>query len=193
MEDFILYFKMGFFHVLDWQAYDHLLFLIALVVVFTFKDWKKVIWLITWFTIGHTFTLGLAAYKIVNVNIAWVEFLIPLSIFITAFFNLINAKKGSLKNPNINLILAFFFGLIHGLGFSNYFMMLVSASEAKLMPLVQFALGIEIVQILIVVGILTASFIAQKVLKITKRDWVMVVSAIIMGIVIPMLIERKLW
>ena len=93
MEDFILFLKLAFDHVLDWQAYDHILFFVVLAVVYNFKDWKKVLWLITLFTIGHTTTLGLATYNIVNIDVEIIEFLIPLTIFITAFFNLITIRK----------------------------------------------------------------------------------------------------
>ena len=112
MEDFNLYLKLGLYHVLDWQAYDHILFLIALAVIYNYNNWKKVIWLVTLFTIGHTLALGLAAYKIINIDVVIIEFLIPVTIFITAFVNILTIKKGKQKSSNINLIFAFFFGLI---------------------------------------------------------------------------------
>ncbi len=193
MDDFILYLKLGLYHVLDWQAYDHILFLIALVVIYNFTNWKKVIWLVTHFTIGHTLTLALAAYKIININVAYVEFLIPVTIFITAFVNIVTIKKSKQKSSNINLVLAFFFGLIHGLGFSNYFRMIMDDSDAKLAPLLEFAVGIEIAQIIIVIVILIFGYIAQYFFRISKRDWVLVLSSIVIGIVIPMLSERIFW
>ncbi|RPD96636.1 HupE/UreJ family protein [Aureibaculum marinum] len=193
MEDFILYLKLGLYHVLDWQAYDHIVFLIALAVIYSFSNWKKVIWLVTLFTIGHTLTLTLAAYKVVNINVNIVEFLIPLTIFITALVNILTIKKSKQKSSNINLIFALFFGLIHGLGFSNYFRMLIDDSEAKLLPLLEFALGIEIAQVIIVLTILTVGYVIQYFLRVSKRDWVLVMSSIVIGIVIPMLTERIFW
>ncbi|MBJ2173962.1 HupE/UreJ family protein [Aureibaculum sp. A20] len=193
MEDFTLYLKLGLYHVLDWQAYDHILFLIALAVIYNFTNWKKVLWLITLFTIGHTITLTLAAYKIININIKIVEFLIPVTIFITALVNIVTLKKSKQKSSNINLIFAFFFGLIHGLGFSNYFRMLMDDTESKLLPLLEFAIGIEIAQVIIVFGILILGYIAQNFFRVSKRDWVLVLSSIVIGVVIPMLAERIFW
>ncbi len=193
MDNFILFLKLGLGHVLEWQAYDHILFLVVLSVIYSFNEAKKVVWLITFFTVGHTLTLALAAYKILSVDIDIVEFLIPVTILITALTNIITIKKQAKKSTNINLFFAFSFGLIHGLGFSNYFRMIVEETEAKLAPLLSFALGIEIAQLVIVISILTIGYLAAKVLKITKRDWVLVLSSIVIGIVIPMLAERKFW
>ena len=193
MEDFILFLKLAFDHVLDWQAYDHILFFIVLAVVYNFKDWKKALWLITLFTIGHTTTLGLATYNIVNIDVEIIEFLIPLTIFITAFFNLITIRKKNFHQSNINLFFAFFFGLIHGLGLSGFLKMILEDSDNKLLPLFEFAFGVELAQIVIVILILTFGYIAQNIFKISKRDWILILSAIVIGIVIPMLNTRKFW
>jgi len=192
MDEFQLYINLGLKHVLDWKAYDHVLFLIVLTVFYSFKDWKKVLWLITAFTLGHTLSLTLAAYNIIYVKMAIVEFLIPLTILITAIYNIFKVKSPP-KNININAFFALLFGLIHGLGFSSYFKILVDESEDKLLPLIEFAIGIEIAQITVVLFVLLFSFVVQNIFKRTKRDWVMIVSAIVIGIVIPMLIERKFW
>lgn len=193
MNDFILYVKMGLNHVLDFSAYDHVLFLAALAVVFSFHQAKKVLWLITLFTIGHTATLALAAYGVLKIDLKIVEFLIPVTIFITGAVNILNVGKTSPNKDNINLIFALFFGLIHGLGFSNYFRMMVGREEDKLMPLLEFALGIELSQVIIVLGILIVGALVQSVFKVSKRDWVLVTSAIVVGFVIPMMIERVFW
>ena len=193
MDDFILYVKMGLYHVLDFTAYDHILFLIALAVIFSFDHLKKVLWLITLFTLGHTITLALSAYGILKIRIDIVEFLIPVTIFITAVVNIINIGKNSATKDNVNLVFALFFGLIHGLGFSNYFRMMIGREEDKLLPLLEFALGIELAQVIIVLGILVVGALLQTFFKVTKRDWVMVTSAIVIGFVIPMMIERVFW
>ena len=109
MDDFILYFKLGLHHVLDFAAYDHILFLIVLAVVFSFNQWKKALWLITFFTIGHTLTLALAAYGILNVRVDIIEFLIPVTIFITGAFNVLRANKASSGRESLNLFFALFF------------------------------------------------------------------------------------
>ncbi len=194
MDNFIFFLKQGLFHVLDWNAYDHILFLIALAVVYDFKNWKKVLWLITLFTIGHTLTLILAVYKVVYVNSNWIEFLIPVTIIITALGNIIFAKS-STKNTktNINLIFALFFGLIHGLGFSGYFNMLVGSTNSKFIPLLEFALGIELAQIIIVFVILILGFIFQSIFRFSKRDWILIISSIVIGVVIPILVKSIFW
>ncbi|TXD57725.1 HupE/UreJ family protein [Polaribacter sp. IC066] len=193
MEDFLLYFKMGLHHVLDFSAYDHILFLIVLAVVFTNFQWKKVIWLVTLFTIGHSITLALSAYGILKVPMDLIEFLIPLTIFITGVLNIINAKRDATKKGNINLLLALFFGLIHGLGFSNYFKMMVGQEEDKLFPLVEFALGIELAQVITVIGILILGMILQNFFRVERRDWILVCSSIVIGFSIQMMIDRVFW
>lgn len=192
MENFKLYFDLGLNHVLDWKAYDHILFLIVLTVFYSFKDWKKVIWLITSFTLGHTFSLALSAFNVVYIKMDIIEFLIPLTIAITATYN-ISAIKKPLKGIGITAVFALIFGLIHGFGFSSYFKILIDDNEDKLLPLIEFAMGIEIAQLFIVIFILILNFFVLNILKRSKRDWVLVISSVIIGIVIPMLIERKFW
>ena len=193
MDDFILYFKMGLNHVLDFSAYDHILFLIVLAVVFSFNQFKKVLWLVTLFTIGHSITLALSAYGIIKIKIDLIEFLIPLTILITGVVNIFTVSKSSSGKQNINLIFAVFFGLIHGLGFSNYFKMMIGKEEDKLFPLLEFALGIEAAQIIIVLGILIIGTFLQNFLRVTKRDWVLVCSSIVIGFAIQMMLDRVFW
>lgn len=193
MNDFILYFKMGLFHVLDFKAYDHILFLIVLAVVYLFKQWKKVLWLITLFTVGHSITLALSAYGILTVRADLVEFLIPLTIFVTALINVLTAKKASVGKENQNLFFAFFFGLIHGLGFSNYFKIMIGKTSDKLMPLLEFALGVEAAQIIIVLGILLIGALAQSIFRVNRRDWILVISSIVIGFALQMMFNRVFW
>ncbi len=193
MDEFLLYVKIGLNHVLDFSAYDHILFLIVLAVVFSFHQLKKVLWLITLFTLGHSLTLALSAYGVLKIDVTIIEFLIPVTIFITGVVNILNTGKTSATKDNINLIFALFFGLIHGLGFSNYFRMMIGREEDKLMPLIEFALGIELSQVIIVLGILITGTLLQSFFKVSKRDWVLVTSAIVIGFVIPMMIERVFW
>lgn len=193
MDDFILYLNMGLQHVLDFSAYDHILFLIALAVIFSFHQFKKVLWLITLFTVGHSLTLALSAYGVLKIDVKIIEFLIPVTIGITAVVNILNSNKNNASKDKINLVFALFFGLIHGLGFSNYFRMMIGREEDKLMPLIEFALGIEVAQVIIVFGILTIGSVLQTFFKVTKRDWIMVTSAIVLGFVIPMMTERVFW
>ncbi|MGG8495381.1 HupE/UreJ family protein [Tenacibaculum sp. TC6] len=193
MNDFIFYFKTGLFHVLDIKAYDHILFLIVLAVVYQFKQWQKVLWLITLFTIGHSITLALSSYGILNVRADLVEFLIPLTIFITGLMNVLTAKKASVGKENQNLFFALFFGLIHGLGFSNYFKIMVGKTSDKLLPLLEFALGVEAAQIIIVLLILLVGALVQSVFGVNRRDWILIASSIVIGFALQMMFDRVFW
>ncbi|MDT0690854.1 HupE/UreJ family protein [Salegentibacter sp. F188] len=188
MSQFWLYFNLGLEHVLDWNAYDHMLFLIVLVVGYGFSSWKRILWLVTLFTIGHTLALFLSVYEIVKVDSDWVELLIPISILLTALFNIFNAGKNERKN-NLNLLhfTTLFFGLIHGLGFSSYFKMVSASGESKLLPLLEFALGIETAQVIIVLVVMIIGFVLQNVIHVSRRDWILVTSSIVLGIILPIL------
>ncbi|CAA0153690.1 HupE/UreJ family protein [Tenacibaculum maritimum] len=193
MNEFILYFKMGLFHVLDIKAYDHILFLIVLACVYIFKQWPKVLWLITLFTIGHSITLALSAYGILNINAPLVEFLIPFTIFVTGLMNILTAKKASQGKENQNLFFALFFGLIHGLGFSNYFKIMIGKNNDKFFPLLEFALGVEAAQIIIVLLILLIGAVFQSVFTVSRRDWILVASSIVVGFAAQMMVDRIFW
>lgn len=190
MNEFWFYFNIGLEHVLDWQAYDHILFLIALTVPYVFKDWARVLLMVTLFTIGHSLSLILSVYDVILVNNALIEFLIPVTISVTALYNVFTAGKASKKDKlSLLLFLALFFGLIHGLGFSSFFKVLTANISNKAMPLLEFALGIEAAQIIIVFIVLLISFIVQMIFRFSRRDWMMIISSIILGMVIPMLID----
>lgn len=190
MSQFWLYFQLGLDHVLDWQAYDHILFLVVLVASYGFSTWKRVLWLVTLFTLGHTLALFLSVYEIVRVATDYVEFLIPVTILVTAIFDIVTAgKKPRDNNYNLLYFTTIFFGLIHGLGFSSYFKMIAAGSEAKFWPLVEFALGIEAAQIIVVLVVMILAFIFQNILNISKRDWILVTSSIVIGIILPILQE----
>jgi len=190
MYDFWFYCKLGINHVLDWGAYDHVLFLSALTAPFTFKYWKKVVVLATLFTIAHCLSLIFSAYDIINVDVELIEFLIPLTILLTAFFNI--AQVFLVPGKNKAYLLEFattFFGIIHGFGFSNYFNMLVSEEEEKIGPLLGFASGIEISQIIIIFSILTLAFIMQNKFGMKQSVFTVLISSAIVLLTIPMLIN----
>ncbi|HMC00136.1 MAG TPA: HupE/UreJ family protein [Flavobacteriaceae bacterium] len=190
LENFWFNVQYGINHVLDINAYDHVLFLIVLSIPYIFKDWKRVLILVSVFTLGHTLSLVLAAYNVVKVNGQLVEFLIPITILIVALFNLFTAGKGAQKNKiGVLFFSTLFFGLIHGLGFAREFQLMVGKSENKLETLVEFALGIEIAQIIIVFVVLFLSYLIQTIFRFSKRDWIMVISAIVVGLVIPMVLN----
>lgn len=195
MSEFWIYLEIGLRHVLDIKGYDHVLFLIALTVPYAFKDWKRILLLVSIFTIGHTLALMLSVFNIVMIRASLVEFLIPVTILITALFHLFTAGK-SAKADNINVtgFVTLFFGVIHGLGFSNYFKSILDGSPSdKLLPLLEFALGIELAQIIVVLVVLLFSFVFQNFLRFSKRDFTLVFSAFVVGVVVPMIIESNIW
>ena len=195
MSEFWIYFQIGLRHVLDIHAYDHVLFLIALAVPYSFNDWKRILLLVTLFTVGHTMALFLSVYGLVAIKVNVVELLIPITILITALFNLFTAGKSS-KKESINLVffITLFFGIIHGLGFSNYFNTIMAGTRAdKLVPLLEFALGIEAAQIIVVIAVLILAYLVQTGFRFSKRDWALVMSAFIIGVVLPMIIESEIW
>ena len=186
MSDFWLYLKLGLTHVLDWQAYDHIVFLIVLIAAYNFSNWKRIFILVSLFTIGHTASLLLANYSVVTVSSKWIEFLIPVTILVAAIYNLFTSGKIN-RSGKVGLfyVITVFFGLIHGFGFATYYKMITGGNE--ILPLFEFALGIEFAQLIIVAIVLISSFIFQSIFRFNKRDWVLVVSSIVIGVVIPML------
>ncbi|MFS4492931.1 HupE/UreJ family protein [Maribacter sp. 2308TA10-17] len=194
MQDFYFYIKLGLYHVLDFAAYDHILFLIALALPFTFKNWKKVVLLATIFTIAHCFSLFLSVYGILVMDVSFIEFLIPVTILGTAVFNIIYEKSTQEnKNLGLHVFATAFFGLIHGFGFSNYFNMLMAEEEEKLTSLLGFATGIEISQVLIVLLVLGVSHLFLSSLKVKSQLFVIVASILIILITIPMLVGAFPW
>ena len=195
MSQFLIYFQLGLKHILNIYSYDHILFLIALVIPFSFKDWQRVLVLITSFTIGHTIALLLSLYGIIAVKVTVVELLIPITILILALFHLFTAGKSG-KKESINLVffITLFFGIIHGLGFSNYFKSIHhGASTSKLLAVLEFALGIEAAQLVVIVVVLIIAYIVQTVFRFSKRDWTLVMSAFIIGVVLPIIIGNEIW
>jgi hypothetical protein len=189
MHDFPLYFELGWQHICDWQGYDHILFVLVLCGTYLLADWRRVLILVTAFTIGHSITLALSALNIIHINTSLIEFLIPVTIVITSLINILK-KKRSPGTIRITYVLALFFGLIHGLGFSNYLKSLLGKSTNITAQLLAFNLGLEFGQVLIVLAILIVSFILLNILKIQRREWTLFLSSAIFGIALIMCIER---
>lgn len=190
MQDFWFYIKLGLEHVLDLSAYDHILFLGALAIPFTFKSWKQILVLATIFTVAHCTSLAFSVYGIFAINVSWIEFLIPVTIALTALFNF----SRIFKNENVTGIYfqslaTAFFGLIHGFGFSNYFNMLMAEEENKVSPLLGFATGIEFSQIFIILFVLALAYLIQSILKVKQSIFIGITSILILIATIPMLIN----
>jgi hypothetical protein len=191
MSLFELYFKLGLQHIADLKGYDHILFILTLCAVYSLKEWKKVLVLVTAFTIGHSLTLALATLDLIRVDGDLIEFLIPLTIFVTAIANLFvrNQKRNS-GLYYLRYAAALFFGLIHGLGFSNYLRSLLGSERGLVLPLFSFNVGIEVGQIIIVSLIMLLTKVVVDLLGLPKREWHVLLSGAGLGISLVLMLER---
>jgi hypothetical protein len=190
MDQFIVYFETGFQHIADLKGIDHILFVMALCIRYQFSDWKKLLILITSFTIGHSITLALSVFNVVNYSVAWIEFLIPVTIVITAISNLFVTKFTFKSKFPLIYFFALFFGLIHGLGFSNYLKSMLGKDETIIGQLLAFNLGLEAGQIIIVLAILLISFIFVQLLKWNRREFLLFITGGVFAVALLMALER---
>lgn len=193
MDTFSVFFEVGLRHVLDLNGYDHILFLLVLTVPYSIKEWKKIVLLVTLFTLGHTVSLVLSVFNIITVKAQIIEFLILVTILITALYNIFIASKSNKNTPLSFLwITTLFFGIVHGLGFSNYFKTLIAGNTTdKIAMLFSFAVGIETAQIVVVGSVLLISFLVLTLNVFNKREFTLVVSALVLGIVFPLIINSE--
>jgi HupE / UreJ protein len=189
MEDFVFYFKIGWQHIINKEALDHIFFIIALSAIYMLKDWRQVLVLVTAFTVGHTVTLVLSTLQLVVVPSGWVEFLIPCTIVGTAVSNLFQ-KTFTHRAIRINYFLALFFGLIHGLAFANTLRMILSSDQNFALSMFSFSVGLELGQILIVFCILLLAQLFIGFLHVNRREWVLFVSAVVFGLAMEMAVQR---
>lgn len=189
MQDFGFYFGPGWRHIIGKDALDHQLFIAALAAIYILKDWKQVLILVTAFTIGHSLTLALSVYKVIKINEALVEFLIPVTILVTAFINLFQ-KNFAPKTIRINYFLALFFGLIHGLAFSNYIRFTMAEDQSLFWSLLGFNAGLEAGQIVVVLGILLLAYVIINIFRVSRRDWVFFISAGAFALALKMAIDN---
>lgn len=189
MNEFYLWFSTGFSHILDWEGYDHILYVMLLSVMFTYKEWKKTLILITAFTIGHSLTLAASVLHLLKVNQQLIELLIPLTIIVTAIS--VFVKRNSFKKVvKLNYLLALFFGFIHGMGFSYLLKSMLGKEESIVFPLFAFNTGIEIGQLIIVCFMLLFSIFLIKFIKINNKYWVLFVVSIVLVIACKLFIDR---
>lgn len=189
MQDFMLYLKLGWEHIVSLDALDHQLFVLVLMAIFVFKDWKKILWVVTAFTIGHSITLALSVFDILRAPAKWVEFLIPLTIVITALDNILMRNKPQ-NLMKMNYYLALFFGLVHGMGFANTARMMMSKEESIFVPLLGFNIGLEVGQIAVVIVIMILHFVMLTLFRVNKKEWVMFVSSAVFALALKMALER---
>jgi len=194
LNQFIVNLQHGMNHILNIGAYDHILFLIVLCVPYLFKDWKRILFLVTVFTLGHTVSLLLATYDVVIIKRSLIKFLIPVTIFIIALYNIFTAgKKAHNEKVGILFLSTMFLGVIHGMGYVNTFESLLGASDNKWIVLIEVSLGIELGQLIVAFIIVFIGFLCQTIFRFSKRDWVMVLSSVVVGALIPILTQSGIF
>jgi hypothetical protein len=195
MSEFWVFFEKGLRHILDSFAYNPILFLIALAVPYSFKDWKKLLLLTVFFTLCQAIALLLSVFGVIILRGNLADFLIPITILIVALFNLFSVGK-SFKNGSINSIvfITLFYGILDGLNFATHFKpLLVGSPQSKLLPILEFSLGIETSQIIVILIVLILSYIVQTLFRFSKRDWILVMSSFVIGVVLPVIIKSDIW
>ncbi|MDG1041480.1 MAG: HupE/UreJ family protein [Flavobacteriaceae bacterium] len=194
LDSFLKFLELGLYHIVNFKSYDHILFLVILTIPYLFKDWKRLLLLVSSFTLGHTLSLLLGVYDIVNLNVNVTEWLIPFTIIVMALYNIFTSGKSSkYSNPIVLFSVVLFFGFIHGLGFANAFESLVRPNESTLLSVLEFALGIELGQFIIVFCVLFFGFVGQTIFRFSVRDWVMVLSAVVIGLMLPLIVNSPLF
>ncbi len=197
MSDFEIYLPLGFQHITDINGYDHILFVVALCAIFRLKDWKKVAFLITAFTIGHSITLALATLNIITYSSKLIELLIPITIFLTCVLNFFHkSAEYSLDKEKPSMFrypMAMAFGLIHGMGFSNYLRSLLGKEESIWQPLLAFNIGLEIGQLVIVAISLIISSLLLDIFRVKKHDWNLILSGLVAGVALTLIRDAEFW
>lgn len=189
MQDFNFYLKLGWEHIISLDALDHQLFVLALIAVYSYKDLKKILILVTAFTIGHSLTLALSVLDILRMPSDWVEFLIPLTIVFTSLDNIV-MKNHQKRLMTLNYYLALAFGLIHGMGFANTARLMIAKEQSIFVPLLGFNIGLELGQIAVVVCILIIFLILTSVFRVNRKDWILFISSGVFALSLKMMLER---
>ena len=196
LSEFLVYLRLGFEHIADIRGYDHILFVVALCAGYEPRQWRKILVLVTAFTVGHSITLALATVRIISISTDLVEFLIPLTIFVTGVFNIVVATRGRADEEEgrrarvLKYFLALGFGLIHGMGFSNFLRAMLGAEESIALPLFAFNVGLEVGQICIVLVILLLTFAFVRLVRMRRHDWILVLSGAAAGVAVTLMAER---
>jgi len=191
MDTFFTYIQLGLDHILDLKGYDHILFVISLTILYSIKEWKSLLILITAFTIGHSITLVFTALDIISYSSDKVEALIILSISLTTVLNII--RGGKIPNSNsmkMYYSIALLFGFIHGMGFASYLKAILGKSGDLVMPILGFNVGLELGQIIIVSILLLSVFVLETFFGLKRQNFTVILSSIVLGITLPILTEH---
>ncbi|MEM6708087.1 MAG: HupE/UreJ family protein [Pseudomonadota bacterium] len=194
MQPIGLYLKLGFEHISDFAGFDHMLFLVALTAVYRLSEWRRILILVTAFTVGHSVTLAWVSLSDASIPSQFIEFLIPTTILLTAVHNVLREPPdGGSRGMGQHYAMALFFGLIHGMGFSNYFRALLMGSDSVVVPLLGFNVGIEAGQIVVVAAIVALSFVFQNLVGVKHREWNLFVSGAAFGTSLMLMAQAKFW
>jgi hypothetical protein len=189
------YLILGFEHILDLNGYDHILFVTVLCALYTPAEWKKVLFLVTAFTIGHSLTLALSSLDMIAVNSQWIERAIPITIILTGITNIYSARNNAGMQEKqqivpLQYVITTVFGLIHGMGFSNYFKAILGKEASIFQPLLAFNLGVELGQLIIVSLFLTFTFVVINLGNVRRSYWTIPVSALSALVAVYLLLQR---
>lgn len=195
MTTFTVYLRLGFEHLLDLRGYDHILFLAVLCAAYTLARWRELLVLVTAFTIGHSVSLAVATLRLVRVDTGLVEFLIPVTIAATAVTNLAGLRREDPAEHRVaarplRYALALVFGVVHGLGFSNFLRLALGEERSLLVPLLSFNVGLELAQIVVAAGVLAVGAAAVRVLSLPERAWTLLLSVAAGGAAAAMAVQR---
>lgn len=196
LSEFQVFLRLGFEHIADLRGYDHILFIVALCAGYEPRHWRKLLILVTAFTVGHSITLALATLRLITINDGLVEFLIPVTIFVTGVMNILSSSPeadGLVERKRaraLKYFLALGFGLIHGMGFSNFLRALLGEEEGIALPLFAFNVGLEVGQICIVLAVLILTFLVVRLARMRRHDWILVLSGATAGVALTLMVER---
>lgn len=193
MTSIILYFKLGFRHIWDIHHVDYALFIMALFAVFLMRDWRKAMVLYLFYAFGHSLSMYLSTFGVLNIKMELITYFIPLSMFIAAASNIFK-KPTSLTTTTITkLIIATTFGVVHGFGLADYLKSIMNLDKIKIVPVLSYNLGVEAGFLLITFLFLFLSWIFVNNLGMSRRDWYLIISSGIAGVALTLMFESRYW
>ena len=190
MNDFWLWFTTGFYHIIDWNGYDHICYIICLTVLFPLQEWRRLLILVTAFTLGHSLTLALSTLHIISPPQKIIECLIPITILSSCIYNMYAHNKKT-KSFTFNYTMALVFGFIHGMGFSYLLKSLLGKESNIIGSLFSFNVGLEAGQLVIIACALFIFLVFESFFRITKKQYTFFVSSAVFGIALLLLMERS--